>query len=139
MGRLDTLTVYDGIHELLPDLRDGGYPLAILTKSPAMIPQAFVDRYRWPVDIVLGYHDVTRHKPDPQGLLLAIRRADADPYETFCVGDHPDDTRAARAAGANPIGAAWGLDDPRPLEASKPSIVVYSVPELREILLHDPA
>ena len=135
MARAGDLEVYEGVHELLGDLDTRGRTLAIVTKSPDMVPRHFVERYRWPIGIVLGYHQVRRRKPDPEALLLAMRKVGAEPGETFHVGDHPEDTEASRGAGVTAIGAGWGLADTGPLQASKPDRLFMSVRELREFLL----
>ena len=135
MSRAPELKVYDGVHELLVDLDACGQTLAIVTKSPDMVPRHFVERYRWPIGIVLGYHQVRRRKPDPEALHLAMRKGGANPDRTFHVGDQPEDTEAARAAGVTAIGAGWGLADTGDLEASKPDFLFLCVQELREYFL----
>lgn len=135
MAHASGLEVYDGIHELLADLDARQQTLAIVTKSPDMVPRYFVERYQWPIRIVLGYHQVRRRKPDPEGLLLAMQRAGAEPEGTFHVGDQPEDTEAARAAGVTAIGAGWGIADTRELAASKPDRLFRRVREIREYLL----
>ena len=136
MTRAGELEVYDGVHELLIDLDARGQTLAIVTKSPDMVPRHFVERYRWPIGIVLGYHQVRRRKPDPEALLLAMRKAGAEPNGTYHVGDQPEDTEASRAAGVMAIGAGWGLADIGLLRASKPDHLFMSVRELREFFLN---
>jgi phosphoglycolate phosphatase-like HAD superfamily hydrolase len=89
----------------------------------------------WQVDIVVGYHHVTRRKPDPEGLLLAMSQAGADPGATFHVGDQPEDTEASRAAGMVALGAAWGIQDAAALEASKPDSIFKSVEQCKSFLL----
>lgn len=87
------------------------------------------------IDIVIGYHQVRRRKPDPQPLVLAMRKAGSQRGETFHVGDHPDDTEAARRAGIVAIGAAWGSADVELLIASDPDHLFTSIQECREFLL----
>lgn len=72
MARISELEVYAGISELLNELHAQDHMLAIVTNSPDMIPLEFIKRYNWPIEIVLGYHQVKKRKPDPEGLLLAI-------------------------------------------------------------------
>ncbi len=64
MARAPELKVYDGVHELLVDLDARCETLAIVTKSPDMGPRHFVGLYRWPIGIVLGYHQVMRIPDD---------------------------------------------------------------------------
>jgi HAD superfamily hydrolase (TIGR01509 family) len=134
MARASALPVYDGVTELLKDLHAKGLPLAIVTKSPDMVPKAFIREHKWPIKIVIGYHQVKRPKPDPQGLLLAMEKGDASPEETFHVGDRPEDTEASRLAGVTALGAAWGIENVDALKASRPDAIFPSVAELREYL-----
>jgi HAD superfamily hydrolase (TIGR01549 family) len=135
MAQAPKLRVYDGIGELLAELRANGQKLAIVTKSPDMVPKAFIKRHKWPIEIVVGYHQVRRRKPDPEGLLLAMQQAGASAEGTFHVGDQPEDTEASRAAGVTAIGSAWGIADAAALKASKPDWIFGTVPELKAFLL----
>ena len=135
MARAPELRVYDGVGELLDSLHKRGQKLAIVTKSPDMVPKAFIRAHRWPIDIVVGYHHVAKRKPDPEGLLLAMSQAGASPSTSFHVGDQPEDTEASRAAGTVAIGAAWGIQDTASLEASKPDAIFRSVAECSSFLI----
>jgi HAD superfamily phosphatase len=53
-------------------------------------------------DPVIGMHEVSREKPDPEGMLKII--GTVQPAEVFYVGDVMDDFRAAQAAGVPFIG-----------------------------------
>jgi HAD superfamily hydrolase (TIGR01662 family) len=131
MAQASKLRVYDGVHELLKELHAGGQRLAIVTKSPDMVAKAFIREHGWPIDIVLGYHQVKKRKPDPEGLLLAMQKAGTTPEETFHVGDQPEDTQASRAAGVTALGSAWGIASVDALQASRPDEIFKSVAELR--------
>ncbi len=65
MARAAELEVYAGINDLLRELHARDQALAIVTKSPDMVPRAFIKQHKWPIDIVVGYHHVKRRKPDP--------------------------------------------------------------------------
>jgi len=134
-ARIADLKVFDGIHELLRELHSQEQMLGIVTKSPDMVPRAFIRLYSWPIDIVVGYHQVKRVKPDPEGLLLAMKTAKATSENTFYVGDQPEDTQTSRAANVTAIGAGWGLSDPRLLEKSEPDHLFMTVSELRDFLV----
>jgi len=134
MNRVDGLRVYPGIDRLLADIHARGHTLAIVTKSPDMVVKAFIRKYAWPIDIVVGYHDVTKRKPDPEGLLLAIKRGRASAAVTVHVGDQAQDTEAARSAKVTAIGVTWGIADTRDLEASKPDELFAEVVQLEAYL-----
>ena len=135
MAQAGKLEVYSGISELLSELAARNQTLAIVTSSPDMVPRYFIRQYEWPVEIVLGYHQVNRKKPDPEGLFLAMKKAGAKPDNTFHIGDQPEDTEASRAANVTAIGAGWGLEVTLSLEASAPDYFFASVAELRDFLL----
>ena len=135
MARAPDLEVYDGVGDLLDVLHKRGQKLAIVTKSPDMVPKAFIRTHRWPIEIVVGYHHVKKRKPDPEGLLLAMAQAGETPSTSFHIGDQREDTEASRAAGMAAIGAAWGVPDAADLEASKPDAIFKSVAECRSFLL----
>lgn len=135
MAQAPKLRVYDGIGDLLAELHAKGRKLAIVTKSPDMVPKAFIKLHKWPIDIVVGYHQVKKRKPDPEGLFLAMQQAGSSARETFHVGDQPEDTEASRAAQVAAIGSAWGIADKTALKASKPDRIFDSVSELRAFLL----
>ena len=69
-----------------------------------MVPKAFNRQHRWPIDIVVGYHQVRNQKPHPDGLLLAMSQARGSPDGTVHIGDRPEDTEASRAAGVAALG-----------------------------------
>lgn len=135
MARAGQLKVYAGIHELLTALHTNGHQLAIVTKSPDMVPRAFIKQHNWPIDVVVGYHDVKQRKPDPEGLLIAMAKGNAQPHETYHVGDQAQDTQASRGAGVIAIGATWGIDDHEELRASVPDYLFDDVATLTEFLL----
>jgi phosphoglycolate phosphatase-like HAD superfamily hydrolase len=137
MARVSDLEVYDGINELLSELHARKQVIAIVTKSPDMVPKAFARHHNWPIDIVIGYHQVQRRKPDPEGLLLAMTKGQSDPSSTVHVGDSAEDTAASRAAGVTAIGAGWGLSDTSTLSASKPDYLFTSVSDLRRMLFRE--
>lgn len=134
MAQASKLPVYEGITELLQELDESGQTIAIVTKSPDMVPKAFIKAHGWPIDIVVGYHHVKNRKPHPEGLLLAMSKAGAVPGDTFHVGDQPQDTEASRGANVTALASAWGCTDTSGLIASKPDAIFNSVSELREYL-----
>ena len=58
--------------------------------------------------MLVGAEDTDRHKPEPDPVLEALRRIDAEPGEAVYVGDSPFDIRSGKAAGAFSIAVGWG-------------------------------
>jgi phosphoglycolate phosphatase len=59
-------------------------------------------------DAIVGGEDVTNHKPDPEGLLLATAELALPTPLVVYVGDHPVDAEAAHRAGIRFIGVLSG-------------------------------
>jgi pyrophosphatase PpaX len=86
-------------------------------------------------ETVVGGDETKRHKPDPEPLLLAAERMDADPGETAYVGDSPFDIRAAKAAGMFAVAVTWGgIHERVKLEAEEPGAVVDDAEGLYAVL-----
>jgi pyrophosphatase PpaX len=129
-----TLGVFDGILELLPELRRRGHQLGIVTaKRVATVELAF-ERFpelRELTDVLVGAEDTERHKPDPDPVLEALHRLGATPEEAVYVGDSPFDIRAGKAAGALAIAVGWGGIHPdERLLAEEPDALVQHPEEI---------
>jgi phosphoglycolate phosphatase len=62
------------------------------------------------VDVIVGGEDVTRHKPDPEGLQRALAGLGVDGAHALYVGDHPVDGHAAARAGVRFVRVLTGED-----------------------------
>jgi pyrophosphatase PpaX len=133
----DELVCCDGMEDVLLRLRDEGRRLGIVTaKRRATVDLAFnVLPLRHLFDIVVGGDETVRHKPDPEPLLLAAERLNAEPGECAYVGDSPFDIRAAKAADMHAIAVTWGgIHDRDSLEAEQPDAIVDSAEALLGVL-----
>jgi pyrophosphatase PpaX len=131
----DTLAGFDGIETTLETLLARGHRLGIVTaKRRATVDLAFA---RLPLahlfEVVVGGDETDRHKPDPEPLLLALRRLDAPAPQAAYVGDSPYDMQAAKAAGLFAIGVAWGGIHDRSALGSA-DVIVDSAAELLDVL-----
>jgi phosphoglycolate phosphatase len=101
--------LFDGVSDLLDDLRSAGLGWGIVTNK--------VMRFTAPVVAGLGLGhagvviagDSTPHpKPHPAPLLAACERLALSPTDCIYVGDDLRDIEAARAAGMRSVAAGWG-------------------------------
>ena len=60
------------------------------------------------MDIIVGGEDVTRAKPDPQGLDLIIERFGADKSDVLYIGDSYIDAETALNSGVDFAGVTTG-------------------------------
>ncbi len=103
--------VYDGVVELLSGLRSAGRRIGIVTgKSRRAWELSCTHIELGEFDAYVFDDDVAEPKPDPEGILRALKALDLDSAETCYVGDGRGDMLAASAAGALPIAALWSRE-----------------------------
>ncbi|MCW2794308.1 MAG: ppaX [Nocardioides sp.] len=107
---LDHARLYPGIRELLEELRNRGYRMAVVTSKrrktaiPTLEALGIADFFV----TVVAEDDVTRMKPDPEPVEMTAAALGVDPSDLLVVGDNPTDMYAAHAAGSAAAAAAWG-------------------------------
>lgn len=123
---------FPGMREALETLRDRGYVLGVVTSKIEATARWSMDLYELGSLMALGvfHDDTTRHKPDPEPLLLAARTGGLDCAQTAYVGDSVHDVAAGRAAGMYTVAALWGPFDRRDLELAGPDALAESPAEL---------
>ena len=94
---------FPGVAEGLEALHSRGVRTAVLSLKAtpqiwAPLERCGLDGY---VDAVLGKDDVSRGKPDPEGILLLSERFGVAPEDILYVGDSYTDQQAAEAAGVD--------------------------------------
>lgn len=92
-----------GGEELLRGLHARGTRTAIVSTKRGDTIEIVLDRLGLAetVDLVVGSADVTRHKPDPEGLLAALDRLGVKPGDALFCGDTVLDAGAAKNAGTH--------------------------------------
>ncbi|WP_028969031.1 HAD-IA family hydrolase [Sphingomonas sp. URHD0057] len=108
--------LFKGVIELLDALEDDGWLLAVATGKSDRGLKHCLDLHGIHARFV-SLQTADRHpsKPHPSMVEQAMADAGAAPATTFVVGDTSFDMAMAAAAGALPIGAAWGYHEPHEL------------------------
>lgn len=145
MEHHDRLTnAYDGIPGALGAIAELGSPMGVVTsKIEALAHRALrhtgIDIH---MQVVVGYESTSRHKPEPEPVLLALERMGADAGEAVYVGDSPYDIEAGVRAGVTAVGVSWGPYPARVLEDAGASRILHRPDELpgavREIAARPP-
>lgn len=107
----ETTRPYPGIEDLLQALGKRNVPLGVVSNKPheptLTCVQAFFSQV--PFAVIQGQTPDLPPKPDPAGLLAALKICQADPEHSLYVGDSGVDVQAARRAGLRAVGAEWGF------------------------------
>ncbi|KRM75483.1 HAD family hydrolase [Secundilactobacillus collinoides] len=112
----DEVRLYTGIEAMLKQLHaTPGIDLAIMTSKQKYeferdVTPLGLDQY---FSQFVFFEDTKRGKPAPDPILLAMKRAQADPDETVYIGDTQYDLQAAHAAGIKFGLVAWGAKNQR--------------------------
>lgn len=109
--RLGSLCVrlFPGVREMVEEIERAGVPMGIVTNNRATAVRTLLDGLRLgrTLGLIVAEEDVSRPKPDPEGVLRALEALGARAGHTLFVGDSLTDARAAERAGVIGVGAAW--------------------------------
>ncbi|WP_018501092.1 HAD-IA family hydrolase [Parafrankia discariae] len=128
--------LFEGVRELLGDLRERGLRLAVATgksgpRARALLGELEIVDY---FERVIGSDEVANPKPAPDIVLLALDVLGAAPGEAMMIGDAVTDIQSARGAGVRAVAAMWGETDEAELLAAGPDSVLRSPRELLGLL-----
>lgn len=127
--------LFDGTREVIAALDAAGWLMGVATGKS--------DRG---LKLCLDHHGLTGHfvtlqtadrhpsKPHPAMLHAAIAEAGATPASTLMIGDTAYDMEMAVAAGAVPVGVAWGYHEADELRAAGATVVLDHFDDLHDQL-----
>ncbi len=127
-------SAYEGIHELLANLKSRGIMIAVVTNKNDDDSKYIVDKiFGNKVDAVVGADMSKRKKkPDPEPVMLALSMLGADKDEAYYIGDSETDIKTAENSEMKCIGCSWGYRDRSVLEccdiiADKPEDILKAL------------
>jgi phosphoglycolate phosphatase len=105
-------TVYTAAVAVLATMRTRGVATAIVSTKYRYRIESILEHagLAGAVDLIVGGEDVTRHKPDPEGLQRALAGLGIAVAHALYVGDHPVDGHAAARAGVGFVRVLTGED-----------------------------
>ena len=136
LGQDHELTLFDGVREMLEDLSQLGYFLAVATgKSRVGLNRALHAAKLLSVFDATRCADETFSKPNPAMLHELTRELGQDMRRTVMIGDTTHDLQMAINARAAGIAVRYGAHSPSELDKLSPLHAVDSVKELHDWLL----
>lgn len=127
---------YQGIPEVLKDLRGRGMGLAILSNKPDVFTKAMANHFfaEGTFDAVMGATEAIPIKPDPEGALLLAKRFGMDPGSFVYLGDTNTDMKTGLAAGMFTVGVTWGFRPVEELREAGAQAIIDAPDELPKLL-----
>ena len=109
---LDTTRPYDGIPELLRELKGRGKKLAIVSNKFYAATQELAKHF-FPdtIEIAMGERDNIRKKPAPDTVLVALKQLNASKAGAVYIGDSDVDIMTAKNCELPCISVLWGFRD----------------------------
>ncbi|OGO06004.1 MAG: hypothetical protein A2Y73_07435 [Chloroflexi bacterium RBG_13_56_8] len=125
---------YVGVPEMLTQLRDRGFGVAIVTRNCRAAVERILARNTLHYDVLLTRDDVDRVKPDPHQLLAALEALGESATQALMCGDHPMDIIAGQRVGAHTVAVMAPGSSADRFDGLEPDLIVSMVTELLEYL-----
>ena len=114
---LDNTRPYDGILDLMKELKDRGYKMAIVSNKIDSAVKELNSRFFSDfVDVAIGEKPGIRRKPAPDTVIEALKELNSNVNETVYIGDSEVDYATAENSGLRCISVLWGFRDKEYLE-----------------------
>ena len=124
--------VYEGVRELLRDLKQAGKRLMIATSKPQAAAELVMHHFaldEWVPEIIGGTDDPRRNTKG-KVIAWALREYGVDPNTAIMVGDREHDIHGAAENGIPAIGITWGYGDRAELEGAGAKAVFDTAEEV---------
>ena len=132
----DKTAPYDGINDMLTNIKKAGFKTAIVTNKADFAAQDLCKRmFGENIDFVVGSSDDRPNKPAPDGVFYALEKLDSKIENTVFVGDADTDILTAKNANLPSIGVLWGFRDREVIEEAGAEYIVESVNDLENLLI----
>lgn len=134
----DDIVMFAGVFELLADLKERGFHLAVATgKSRRGLDAALASQALVGVFDGSRTADETAGKPDPRMLFELMDQFQVAPERTLMIGDTTHDLLMAARAGCAGVAVSYGAHDGAAFADLMPKFVAHSVPELHQWMQHN--
>jgi len=127
---------YDGVCDLLRQLRSSGVKTAVLSNKdhPQVVKVVDYALGKDCFDMIQGQTGDFPKKPAPQGLQRILEQLGVTPAETVYVGDSDVDILLGKAVGAVTVGTPWGMRSRQELEQAGADYIVENPAQIAEII-----
>ena len=132
----NVIKAYPGAVDVLANLHARGIVMGIVTSKGDQLAHRGVELTNLAqyLPVVIGADSVTKHKPEPEPVLLALERLGVAAGEALMMGDSPHDISSGNAAGVRTIGALWGPFTREQIAVAKPTYWMNDIRELPRFL-----
>lgn len=132
----DKTKPYEGIPELLKDLKTADYLLAVVSNKADYAVQILCEQY-FPgmFDLAVGERENVRRKPAPDSVNAVLAEFELNKADAVYIGDSDVDIETAENVGTDSILVAWGFRGADFLREKGAKNIVFDTEELKRCLL----
>ena len=132
----DLTRPYDGVPELIAELRARGVKTAVVSnKVDFAVQQLAEDYFPGLFDIAVGEREGVKRKPAPDSVLAVMDALGVRREETVYIGDSDVDAETAKNAEVDFIGVEWGFRPREVLLEHGAKVTVKRTDELLRLIL----
>lgn len=133
----DKTKPYEGIPELLGELKATGYKLAVVSNKADYAVQILCEQYFPGIfHMAVGEKENVRKKPAPDSVNAVLEELQVERDHAVYVGDSEVDIKTAENAGLDAILVSWGFRDADFLREQGAKRLVSTVSELKSAFIN---
>ncbi|MCC7154762.1 MAG: HAD-IA family hydrolase [Bryobacterales bacterium] len=128
---LENTRLYPGVKRALDELKESGYPMAVLTNKPVRFSRELVAGLGMTDHFfqVYGGNSFEQKKPHPIGVDELLKESGAARETAWMIGDSAVDIKTARNANIKACGVTYGFQ-PETLLADPPDLLLDTLEDL---------
>ena len=126
------VTPYEGIPEMLDELKKRGMKLGVLSNKPHGQTVDVAEKIfgSGMFEEIQGQSESLARKPDPAGVFYLLEKMQISKEECLYIGDSEVDIATGSAAGVQSVGVSWGFRSRETLKEAGAQIIIDVPQEL---------
>lgn len=107
----DMIAPFPGMVDLVRRLKEKGYRTGLVTSRVGDTTVQGLEQFdlHHHLDCLVTHEDTDKHKPDPEPVLIALRKLSSTPSESIMLGDSMFDILCAKNAGVQSVLVGWQM------------------------------
>jgi phosphoglycolate phosphatase-like HAD superfamily hydrolase len=131
---IPSCSLYTGLNDVFDFIRNNGIKTCIVSTAPSTYLKRMINYFNIPCDELVGFHDVSIRKPNPECMFLAMQKLHCTSDSVISLGDRAIDITASNNANIRSVACLWGTEEKQLLLASNPNVVINNPSEIINLL-----
>lgn len=120
---------FEGIEDLIIKLKSLGYKIGVVSnKYDSAVKELVLIHFENMISVAIGESEEIRRKPNPDGVIKALKTLSVRKEEAVYIGDSEVDLKTAQNAGVDCILVSWGYRDKEFLQNCKGALGIADKP-----------